>query len=481
MSDATAANQDGSDVPENTSASLGVAVTIGEDERKTIVDTGKIPLFRYVWGIPPIASATLGADIWFKAFYYYFGSLVYADAQVLANFTAAASLEAGLDLFFDASLILGLVKAEAHAQPSIGLAMPLVIENNQFNSVASEPCFKFLLDVFYEIRTGVCPICLEVSGEENLIDEREPATCAAPGFKLERKGTVAPSTGAPAIAVDGAGETLISWTDDSGNIVTQVDTIGLPGALTSFAAAAGTSSPDVAYYGAGKAVMVWAQSSLSDDGFLALGDPLASTPFQQLMYRTREGGVWGNPLVLTPPTTGDGNVVLAACPQSDAQCPAGGEVLAVWVRDLAGDIAQHDLRLYFATFDGFGWTAPAPVDAQSMSSDMQATAIYADGEPVVAWVRNAAIDRSGAIPDLNLHERQIAYRYLRLGAGARIANNLLPGAASPSLDVYSDGSLALAYSIATDPTTFLGHPPQPAHGTRPVHQWGVQLDQPRAA
>ncbi len=457
MSNATAANQTGEPAPADTKATLGAAVTIGEDEVKTIVDTGNIPLFRYAWGIPPIASATLGADIWFKAFYYYFGSLVYADAQVLASFTAAASMSAGLDLFFDASLILGLVEADAHALPAIGLAMPLVIDNNQFIEEESQPCFKFLLDVMYQVKTGACPVCLEVGGEARLIDETEPANCGAPGFKQVDKGrSQPPSLGRPAITTNDMGDSLVAWADDSGSIKVQSYLYGTLEENYSFTAAAGTTSLDIVFFAADKAIKVWAQSSLPDEEFLALGDPLLATPYQHLAYRVLTDGVWSDPMMLTSPTTGDGNVVLATCHDSDVNCPAGGEVLAVWVRDLAGDIAQHDTRLFYAFFDGTAWSAPAEVDPGSSDTALQPAATYARGEPVVAWVRNAAIDRSGRYPDLNLHDRELAYRFLRQPAGAMLATTLFPGIASPSLASYTDGSLALAYTVATDNDSFLG-------------------------
>ncbi len=458
LADATAANVDGSDVNDTSSATSGQSSEIGEDQEHVIADSGKIPLFRYVWGIWPVADITVGADFWFRVLYYYYGHMAFVASQVQVDLESAATMTAGLDLWFDLSVIFDVVSMTAFALPSIELGMPLVIEDNQIDTDASSPCFGFLLDVAYEVSVGWCPVCLTAGGEENILDEREPSGCQIPGSKMifSKAIPAIPAVDRTAIAVDGLGESMIVWGDGSGDLMYQTFQQGVPGALQALAAGIGSMAPDVAYLNANQAVMAWARSSLDDATFLALKDPFAATPYQQIVFSLWDGSTWSTPTPLTLPTSGDGGVVLAACPAQDSNCPAGGEVLAVWVHDEAGDISQHNTRLYYATYNGFIWTTPTAVDPLSTAKDMQPTAAYANGEPVVAWTRNPGVSRGPGAPQLDLNQRHIAYRFLNQPSGAQPAVGLSSAVGSPSLTGYSDGSLALAYSVATEPDAFIG-------------------------
>ncbi len=454
--DAQTANQDGEDVDDNTSATSGQPVEIGHPNPVTIVETGKIPLFRYAWGIPPIASATVGADIWFMAEYLYHGFVTLTNSAASVDLTSKATLRAGLDLWFDLSVILDVVSLTAFALPSIQLDMPLVIEDSQFNSSASQSCFTFLLDVAYSVSLGWCDFCLSAGGEENLLTE---SSCEQPNAKAQtRRGLPQiPSVDRTAIAVDGRGESMLAWGDGSGTIQIQLLSNGIPLAMQAqLAAGPGAMAPDVAYLDANRALVAWAQSSLSEVDFMALGDPIAGAAFQHLVYRLWDGDSWSATEFLTLPTSGDGGVVLAACPAQDANCPAGGEVLAVWVHDVAADITQHDFRLYYALFDGTTWSSPAAVDPTGTAKDIQPTAAYVNGEPVVAWTRNPGVTRGQSLPQLNLNQRHIAYRFLNQPAGAQQAVGLSSAVGSASLKGYPDGSLALAYSVATEADAFVG-------------------------
>ncbi|MEN1729268.1 MAG: hypothetical protein AAGJ52_12590, partial [Pseudomonadota bacterium] len=72
-------------------------VPFGSMSPVTVLDTGKIPLFRYTWGIPPIASASCGADVWFVAQYRYFGEAIMTNHEVSVDVTTEAIAQAGLD------------------------------------------------------------------------------------------------------------------------------------------------------------------------------------------------------------------------------------------------------------------------------------------------------------------------------------------------------------------------------------------------
>jgi hypothetical protein len=455
---ATVANSPGDSVSQQTAVSPGPEVKIGIDEWEVILDTGKIPLFRYVWGIPPIASATLGADIWFMASYYYYGDIKYSGSQMLMDLTTAVKANVGLDLWLDASILFDIVSANAQALPSISLALPLVVTNNKFNSAKSEPCFTFLLDVAFSVTVGWCPLCLEASGEENLIKESAPDNCAVgPSIAALSQRAVPPATDRIAMAVDGVGQAMMVWGDATGMINVHPVNNGLPGLPIQLPASVGAMGPDVAYLDTNHAVMVWAQSSLSEADFFALeGHPELGVIHQHMVYRTWDGADWSETADLTAPTTGDGGVVLASCPASDPVCPATGEVLAVWVNDAAADLSQHALRLRYAFFDGLAWTVPADIDPGSSAKDVQPTATYMNGDPVIAWVRNDSISRGRGGVDMALNQRRIAYRFVRQSAGVQIPAGLAAAVASPSLTSASSNSIGLAYSVATETDAFIG-------------------------
>ena len=102
-------------VPSNGQISIGPNIT-------NIIDTGKIPLFRYGWGIWPIASATIGADLWLRADLLYQATINLMQQYYLM--IAEPSATVGIDVFFDVSMILDLVKATATASSSVNTRVP---------------------------------------------------------------------------------------------------------------------------------------------------------------------------------------------------------------------------------------------------------------------------------------------------------------------------------------------------------------------
>ncbi|MBY6204578.1 fibronectin type III domain-containing protein [Halomonas denitrificans] len=446
-------------------SSAGNPVPFGSEEPITVLDTGKIPLFRYAWGIPPIASATVGADIWFKALYAYYGEWIATNTQVLVDVTTEAIAQAGLDVWIDVSVILDLVSLNAFALPNFALTMPLVVEDNQFDAAASEPCFEFALDVAYEVKVGWCPFCIKAGDVAELFDVQEPSACANRTARVARAAPDVPPIDRTSLAVDGSGLASLLWGDGSGNLQFQSYQNGVPSALQSLVAGPGAMGAAHAYYDAGKAVLVYAQSSLTEAQFLALdgdpndpldGDYASAVAAQHLVYRVDDGSGWSAPMTLTPPTTGDGGVVLAACPATDSACPAGGEVLAVWVHDASGNIDLHDLRLKYAFFDGLNWGPIGDMEMGSTAKDLQPSATYLNGDPVVVWVRNPAVSNDGTTATLNLGQRRLAYRFLRQSAGVQVPPTLPLGVASPSVAAFAADTLSIAFSVATEGDAFLG-------------------------
>lgn len=466
-SDAVAADEP-TDMVENqtsgTSSSPDDGISIGNpDELIEVLDTGKIPLFRWSWGISPIAAATVGADVWFKAMYRYFGEIVSTNQQVLVDLTTEAIATAGLDLFFDVSVILDLVSFDAEALPAFGLGMPIVISDNQFDANASKPCFEFDFDVAWEVHVGWCPFCVKAGGTENLFDVNKPDNCNIAGLsrRAASRGLLdsLPQTDKVAISVDGLGSGLLAWGDSSGLISVQQLENGALTELEQLPAGPGAMAPALAHLDSDTAVLVWAESALSEADFLALdgdpnnpldGDVAAALTQQRLVYRVREAGVWGPVQPLTGASGGEGGVVVSAC---TSNCPPGGEALAVWSHDPAGDYSLHQMKLRYAFFDGVNWTAPAPLEPGATAKQSQPAVAWLNGDPVVWFVQNDSVTPGGSF---DLNQRRLAYVFPRQGAGVQIPATLPAGVASPSVQPVTGTSLVVAFSAATESDAFLG-------------------------
>lgn len=440
---------------------------------ETLIDTGKIPLFRYGWGIWPIASATFGADFWLAADITQSGSLtVQPDGAALASMTTAPAVEAGIEVFFDLSILLGLVEAYASAKPSVTIETPVTLLNGVVQGPPlSGTCFTFLLRIYYEVSIGIWPLEAELSDEFNLIGPLSDGNaCSARDLQLLRAALPASATPAqfshypsahPALATDGAGETALLYVQDDGMLtLNYIDPLGVNPPIE-LAQRPGLSKPLIAYYQPGRAVGVWAESGLSSSQIISatanLDDEAALRhilPHQHIAYTPIDFGVPG-PIanVTSGRTGGEGDLTLAACMSTTPGCPTGGVVTAVWLRDLAGDIGQRQFALYYSTFSGLSgtWSTPQRVAPGSTAEDSQPDVAYVNGVPVVAWVRNPT--RSLA----DLDQRQIAYRFLALGSSVVTPASLPQAVASPSLAADAAGNLRLAFTVAEDVGVFIGN------------------------
>ncbi|MEM1081586.1 MAG: fibronectin type III domain-containing protein [Pseudomonadota bacterium] len=437
----------------------------------TVLDTGKMPLFRYAFGVPPIASATVGCDVWFGADYAYFGDISMTNDRISVNSVNEVTARAGLDVWLDGSILFDLVSLTGYGLPNFELSMPLVITDNQFNSQASQPCFEFALDVAWEAQLGWCPFCIKGGGIENLFAVDQPNGCAISQFQFADRGV--PSIALPsippidktALAVDGLGEASMVWGEGTEFIQVQQFLNGQATVRIALPTGPGAMGIETAYLGLNRQVMVWSQNSLTAEAFRALdgdiGNPLdgdfnTGLNTQHLVYRVRDLSGWSDIMPLTLPGGGDGGVVLAACSAAQSECPQGGEVLAVWVHDASGDINLHDFKLRFAFFDGFSWSPIGEVDPASSAKDVQPAVTYLNGDPVVFWVRNPSVVDDGTTATYDLNQRHLAYRFLRQPAGVQEPIELPQAVASPSIEAFDSDSLVMAFSMATEGDAFLG-------------------------
>lgn len=427
-------------------------VTFGDS--LPLMDTGRIPMFRDVWGIWPIASATIGADMWFKADLTYNGTISFGGSMGSSySLLVSPSGTVGVDVFLDVSALFGAVSAHASAIPEISFSIPATFENGK--KLDSSRCFRYKLAVKWSASVGYCPLCLSESGTKTLFkghqpEDADPKVCSDPALQAEAQAATAtepPPDADPSIAADGFGHTLAVWRSDAGLVVfSSYNGIAwsAPAAITTNAS---SSTPRVAFFAPNQAVAVWAQNGLTP-GQAANADFATLVRNQHLAYALWNGSAWSIPQNLTAPSTGEGSLALASCMSTTAGCPGSGAAAAVWVRDAGADLSLRQFRLYYAIFTSGAWSSIQAVDPASTATDSEPSIAYAAGAPWVAWVRDA--DRDLA----TMYDHFIAHRRLVSGEPVVVDSSLPAGPSQPSLAIDSQGRLALAFTVSTEPQAF---------------------------
>lgn len=457
--DTTALDETAAPQKFNDAVAGGKSLPLGPESLK-ILDTGKIPLFRDVFGIWPIASATIGADMWFDANLTYDGQVQFlASGGTQTTLLVTPDATVGVDAWLDLSAILGLISANAHAVPQITLKMPARFIDGTLDD--SKKCFLYKLDINWSAKAGVCPFCAKKSGTRNIFNGANPNPCTlAPGSlnTLAVQAAVEtpqPPSANPALAVDGYGHTLLLWSDEAGNIQSRVLSGGQIVANLPVTGSGGSLDPQVAFYAPNKAAAVWTESSLTaQQSSTATLDQIVQA--QHLRYALWDGTAWSAPQNLTLPadSSGEGGVALAGCLSTRPGCPASGAVTAVWVRDAhpSGDLAARQFRLFYATMTNGSWSAPQAVDPGSTATDSDPTVTYqSSGIPLVAWVRDADRDLG------SLGDRRLAYRSLSGGQPVNVDAALPVGVVEPSLALNAQDEMMLAFTVAVDPQALIGN------------------------
>jgi hypothetical protein len=404
----------------STKSGLAYSETIGPER---ILDTGWMPVFRFAWGVPPIAAATFGIDarFWADLLIQMQAQLDLETGQLSSLLKTQPSVGGAIDAFFNFSAVLGLVDMTAGFTPSFGVAMPVTVVNGRFDPDQSEPCFRFRMQVRYDVSVGLCPLCVEFGDSATPIDEREPNnSCQIPDMgsakydASTRLATLGITRLAPvSAAFDALGQGGLAEARQ-GRVQFRPWQGGGFAAPVDLGAVVGASAPQLAYHAPGQAVMVYERSSLSESAFRA-SSLQAATASRHLVFRRLQNGSWGAPQNLTPPGAGgEGQVSLATCAAGASGCPSSGEVLAVWTRDAGADVFGFRFEVWHAFFRNGAWTAPARVAEPGAGSDMHARATYANGVPIVSFTR--ASGRSLVAQST----RQLMYRVLPAGVPAPV-------------------------------------------------------------
>jgi hypothetical protein len=439
-----AANQDAT--PSNsTESGVAYSKTIGP---KRILDTGWVPVFRFAWGVAPIAAATFGIDarFWSDLLVQMQAQLDLESGELASLLKTQPSVGGAIDAFFNFSAVAGLVDMTAGFTPSFGVAMPVTLVNGRLDPNQSEPCFRFRMQVRYDVSVGLCALCVEFGDTAVPIDEREPnSSCQVPLMDSPKSSgpqrlaalgitRLAPvSVGFDALGQGGLAEVrqgrvqFRPW--QGAGFAAPVD----------LGAVVGASAPQLAYHAPGQAMLVYERSSLTESAFLA-SSLQAATASRHLVFRRLQNGSWSTAQNLTPPGSGgEGQVSLATCAAGDSGCPAGGEVLAVWTRDAGASVFGFRFEVWHAFFRNGSWTTPARVADPGEGSDMHARATYAGGVPIVSFTRSGG--RSLAAQAT----RQLMYRVLPGGVAAPV-QGAPEGVVWQSLSSDAQGRPVLAFT-----------------------------------
>ena len=210
-----------------------------------------------------------------------------------------------------------------------------------------------------------------------------------------------------------------------------------------------STGPRIAFLTPQRAIAAWTETDLTEAQLPGLtgADVIKS---QRIAYALWDGAGWSAVQSLTVPSLGDGGVALAACPEWQAGCPVGGEVVVVWERNLSADFNARRIRLYYAIYRDGAWSAAQPVDAGSAATAILPAAAYRNGTPLVAWVRDGDTDLT------EISSRRIALR--SLPGGAVSSPGELPGAIlEVALAVDDSGTPLLAFTQAEDPGQLLSN------------------------
>lgn len=440
----------------STKSGLAYSETIGP---KRILDTGWVPVFRFAWGVPPIAAATFGIDarFWADLLVQMQAELDLETGQLSSLLKTQPSVGGAIDAFFNFSAVLGLVDMTAGFTPSFGVAMPVTVVNGRLDPDQSEPCFRFRMQVRYDVSVGLCPLCVEFGDTAVPIDEREPnASCQIPPMgsaeydASTRLAALGITRLAPvSAAFDALGQGGLAEARE-GRVQFRPWQGGGFAAAVDLGAVVGASAPQLAYHAPGQAVLVYERSPLTESAFRA-SSLQAATASRHLVFRRLQNGSWGAAQNLTPPGAGgEGQVSLASCPAGASGCPAGGEVLAVWTRDAGGDVFGFRFEVWHAFFRNGAWTAPARVAEPGAGSDMHARATYAGGVPIVSFTR--ASGRSLVAQST----RQLMYRVLPGGVPAPVGG-APSGVVWQSLASDAQGRPVLAFTAHPDDAAQIGN------------------------
>lgn len=441
-------------------------IEFGDDEYETILDV-TVPLFQWYWGVPEVLSAEVYAKLRLFASYMFNGSLTRTqqgeELDLFTNAVFGAMIMIGVDI----DVLFGFIlDAGAGLSGLIHSEMPIVVQDNQTQE--EQPCITFNLR--FDGYVDPCPLCPTpvISFGDDILTEHVPEGC---GFFSLDKGSpevaklakaddtrfgfaeARPLRLHPALAFDTHGNGHFARLDDDRHLAISTmtgDDVAPPIVVST---AMGIRDAEIAYFDADRAVAVWAESDMDEATYIATASRLVVASAatlarrQRLVYSEWDGETWGAKQILTPAGLGEGQVGLTACPDDQAGCPAGGEVIAIWQRDENADFSNPRFRLFHSRYrpaTGFGAAAPLDPTPAPATQDITPDVAYLNGRAVVVWTRQFGTSLN------DFQQRNLAYRVLPDGAATVVGSAL--GATAPSVVASGNSHIRVAY-LRADPNT----------------------------
>jgi len=402
-------------------------------------------------GIPFVLTVGFGASLWFEADVTSQGELLLdqngAPADVVLTVTPSG--ESGGEMHINGKALGGLLaKAQVKVTAVTNLSMPVTFRNDGVDSSGS----SFRYHIYLTVSGGTLCDPIGIFGGGCAVGDSEDYDIIGPNCKgacgqvvqsaRPQAEAPAPAYAEPAIATDGLGNTFALWRAASNRLAFSRYLNGAWSAPSTLPTGLGAFSPKLAFVAPNRAVAVWVESSLSEAQARSVSfeDAIKS---QHIAYALWDGSAWGQAQALTTPSLGEGRVALAGCLQGALACPAGGQVTAVWERNVAADFSKRQIRLFYSVYRTGVWSASQPVDPSAgilAATDAQAEVAYRQGAPFVVWVRDADHDPK------TLGDRRITT--LLLGADDTIKTPVeLPDRiAEIALAVKSDGTPHIAFT-----------------------------------
>lgn len=413
-------------------------------------------------GIPFVASVEAGGVLRYGATVTYSGeTAVYDDGSVRAKARIAPAATIGGGMYVTAQILSGLINADkAELTANMTLAMPITYDSAANTVDTGSECFRFFSQLYTWWGWACIPftdICAYSNSDtETLFDGRKPAGCsvtadvaAAHAAGSGDAASSSPPYGYVSLASNGFGQVMAIWQHTRTSLATGIfDGAGWNAAQT-ISTGLGSTQPQIAFLAPNRAIAVWTESSLTEAQLPGL-TPQELIASQRIAYALWDGAQWSAAQPLTTPSLGEGGLTLAACPGWQAGCPAGGEAVAVWERNLSNDLNARNIRLYYARYQNGAWTAPQPVDNAGAFTDILPQVAYVNGAPLAAWVRDSDADLTDG------SSRRAALRFIG-GAATFVPAELPAGIGEVALAADGSGSPMLAFTQFEDPAQILSN------------------------
>ncbi|MBM4460228.1 MAG: hypothetical protein FJ011_21095, partial [Chloroflexi bacterium] len=417
--------------------------------------TYNIPAFAA--GIPFVAQVVAGGKFSYAASVTYSGQVaIFDDASVDATVKIEPVADIGGGMWIHDYLLGGFLQTgKIELDADIRLGMP-VTYNTKSGTDIGKICFQYK-STLTEYSGEICdPLfgsgCVfEDENTDTLFSDEEPDGCKLPGLAATANtgAQPSPSTLGLHLASNGFGQIMALYQTGPSSLASSLWNGATWSAPATLATGLGNLGPQVAFLAPTTAIAAWSETNLTSEQLPGLGieDVIKA---RRIAFAIWDGVSWSAGQPLTAPALGDAGVALAACPAWQPGCPAGGAAVAVWERNLSANLEARSIRLYYARYQNGAWSAPQPVDNAGAFTDILPQVAFANGRPLVAWVRDSDADLTDA------SSRRIALRFLDGGPAFTPAE--LPAAiAEVALAVDGAGAPFLAFTRFEDPGVLLGN------------------------